>query len=489
MTVGHLTPAPGPPDQPGTPATPGQAGTPRTLGPGAPGQPGTPGRPGAAGPAGLPRLIPAGAAPDAGLAGHLARLGPLPYPADAGALIGEVAAAGLTGRGGAAFPTARKLAAVREIADRGEHHGGGRGSAASGRGPVTGGRAPVVIGNGAEGEPASRKDASLLWLAPHLVLDGLQLATLATGATRTILCVHRDGGLTGHLAQALAQRAAAGTDRAAVQLIEVPGRFLAGEESALVATVSGEPARPRFKQPPVYRRGVSGRPTLVQNVETLAQLALIARFGAGWFAAAGTAAEPGSMLCTVHRGDGGSHVIEAALGTPLGSLLRLGGDVGAVLCGGYHGTWLTRAQAAGLSLDNAALRTAGAFAGAGVLAELPASRCGLAETARVARYLALESAGQCGPCFNGLPRIAGALAQLAEPGPAPEVIGDVRRWAGLVAGRGACHHPDGLVRFVASALTVFAAEIDAHGAGRCSATDARPFLPVPAAAATEADWS
>jgi NADH:ubiquinone oxidoreductase subunit F (NADH-binding) len=424
------------------------------------------GQPGPQAPAGLPRLIPAGAAPDAGLDGHLARLGPLPYPPGADALIAEVAAAGLTGRGGAAFPVHRKLAAVRAA-----------------------GRPPVVVGNGAEGEPASRKDATLLWLAPHLVLDGLQLAALATGATRTILCVHRDTGLTAHLARALGHRAAAGTDRAAVQLIEVPGRFLAGEESALVSTVSGEPARPRFKQPPVYERGVSGRPTLVQNVETLAHLALLARFGAGWFAAAGTAAEPGSMLCTVHRADGGSHVTETALGTPIRSLLQLGGDVQAVLCGGYHGAWLTLEHAADLRLDNASLRPAGAFAGAGVLAELPASRCGLAETARVARYLALESAGQCGPCFNGLPRIAGALAQLAEPGPAPEVIADVRRWAGLVAGRGACHHPDGLVRFVASALTVFGAEIAAHAAGRCSATDPRPFLPVPPAAATEADWS
>jgi len=430
------------------------------------GDPGLASAPGPRAPAGLPRLIPAGAVPDASPAGHLARLGPLPWPPSAGALIAEVAAAGLTGRGGAAFPVHRKLAAVRAA-----------------------GRPPVVVGNGAEGEPASRKDASLLWLAPHLVLDGLQLAALATGATRTILCVPRGDQCVGHLAQALAYRAAAGTDRVAVALIEVPDRFLAGEESALVATVNGEPARPRFKQPPVYQRGVSGRPTLVQNVETLAHLALIARFGATWFGAAGTPAEPGSMLCTVHRADGGSHVTEAALGTPVRSLLRLGGDVQAVLCGGYHGAWLTPEHAAALSLDNASLRPAGAFAGAGVLAELPASTCGLAETARVARYLALESAGQCGPCFNGLPRIAGALAQLAEPRPAAQVLTDVRRWAGLVEGRGACHHPDGMVRLVASALSVFRAEIGAHAAGRCSATDAAPFLPVPPAAATEADWS
>jgi NADH:ubiquinone oxidoreductase subunit F (NADH-binding) len=416
-------------------------------------------------PAGLPRLIPADAVPDSSLDAHLARLGPLPYPPSAGALIGVAEAAGLTGRGGAGFPVHRKLTAV-----------------------VQAGRRPVVVGNGAEGEPASSKDGSLLWLAPHLVLDGLQLVASAAGATRALLYVHRDAALIAYLSQALQRRFAAGTDRARVELVEAPDRFLAGEESALVNVINGETARPQFKRPPVYERGVGGRPTLVQNVETLAHLALIARFGADWFRAAGTSAEPGSMLCTVHRADGGRHVVEAELGAPIRSLVRLGG-VQAVLCGGYHGAWLDPEHAARLSLANASLRPAGSFAGAGVLAELPADRCGLAETARVARYLALESAGQCGPCFNGLPRMAGALADLAGPRPGGQVITDVRRWAGLVEGRGACHHPDGFVRFVRSALAVFGPEIGRHARGQCSATDRRPFLPVPAAAAAEADWS
>jgi NADH:ubiquinone oxidoreductase subunit F (NADH-binding) len=417
-------------------------------------------------PAGLPRLIPGGAGPDAGLGAHLARLGPLPYPPSADALIGVAEAAGLTGRGGAAFPVHRKLSAV-----------------------IGSGRRPVVVGNGAEGEPASSKDGSLLWLAPHLVLDGLQLVASAAGASRTLLLVHRDAALIAHLSRALEHRFAAGTDRALVELVEAPPRFLAGEESALVNFINGETARPQFKRPPVYERGVGGRPTLVQNVETLAHLALIARFGAGWFRAVGSPAEPGSMLCTVHRADGGSHVVEAELGAPIRSLLRLGPGVQAVLCGGYHGAWLDPEQAARLSLANASLLPAGSFAGAGVLAELPAGRCGLAETARVARYLALESAGQCGPCFNGLPRIAGALADLAGPRPGGQVLSDVRRWAGLAEGRGACHHPDGFVRFVRSALAVFGPEIGRHAQGQCSATDRRPFLPVPAAAAGEADWS
>jgi NADH:ubiquinone oxidoreductase subunit F (NADH-binding) len=108
----------------------------------------------------------------------------------------------------------------------------------------------------------------------------------------------------------------------------------------------------------------------------------------------------------------------------------------------------------------------------------------------VTRYLALESAGQCGPCFNGLPRIATVLDELAGSRPDPRALAAIRRWAGLVEGRGACHHPDGTVRFVRSALHVFAEEIDLHERGRCSAPAGRPFLPLPAdAPTTEADWS
>src|SRR5580704_15080851 len=181
------------------------------------------------------------------------------------------------------------------------------------------------------------------------------------------------------------------------------------------------------------------------------------------------------MLATVYRPDGGgsggssppgqqskTRVVETELGAPLSSLLSSGAETQAWLIGGYHGTWLPLPQAAGLALDNETLRKYGAAAGAGVLVALPADRCGLTEAARVTGYLAAESAGQCGPCLNGLPRIAAGLAELGGPGDRKQVRADVERWAGLVTGRGACHHPDGTVRFVRSALTVFAQEIGRH---------------------------
>ncbi len=421
---------------------------------------------------GLHRLLPPSRRqPGADLAGHVRAHGPLPYYGAAGGLIAEIRSARLTGRGGAGFPVAVKMTAVADSRGR-----------------------AVVVGNGAEGEPASRKDKQLLWLSPHLVLDGLQLAAETVGARRAYLYVHRDDRLHRLLADALAERSAAGCDRVAVELVAAPPRFLAGEESALANRVAGGLALPTFKQPRIFERGVGGAPTLVQNVETLAHVALIARRGAAWFREVGTAAEPGSMLVTCHHAGGASRVSEVPIGAPLADVLGLGREPAqAVLTGGYHGTWIPAAQAALLPLTNSALRQAGATLGAGVLAALPSQSCGLAETARVLRYLAAESAGQCGPCLSGLPRIAGAFTQLSQLEPDRRCLADLERWAGLVAGRGACHHPDGTVRLVRSALGVFSGEIERHLRGRCTAdrapaggpgrvpaTAPASFLPLPA---------
>ena len=415
----------------------------------------------------LPRLLPAGNQPME-LAAHLQVHGEMHYRGGPRMLIHTIESAGLTGRGGAAFPTHRKLTAVAD--QKG---------------------VPVVVGNGAEGEPASDKDKTLLWSSPHLVLDGLQLAAETVGARRAYLYVHRNPQLVHRLESALAERATARLDRLEVQLVSAPPRFLAGEESALASRVQGGPALPRFTPPRVFESGVKGAPTLVQNVESLAQLALISRHGPAWFRSVGTEAEPGSMLTTVRLANGGGGVTEVAIGTPISRLLRLSElPARAVLVGGYHGAWLTPEQAGRLTLSNADLRPLGAAVGAGVLAALPADRCGLVESARVVQYLALESAGQCGPCLNGLPSIAATFAQIAERRSSPSAPHDLQRWSSLVERRGACHHPDGTVRFLRSALTVFADEVALHEAGGCSAGTYEPFLPIPAGSPDHKDdWT
>lgn len=382
--------------------------------------------------------------PATSFAEHVARHGPLPV-VDLHAVVER---AGLAGRGGAGFPTAGKLRSVTA-------------AAAATR------KAPVVVANGSEGEPAAAKDATLLVLAPHLVLDGLALVAASLGAGRAYLAA--DPSMLPALAGHLADR----RDPVRVRLHPVAEAFLSGEESALCAALEGKPPLPRTKFPPVRERGVDGRPTLVLNVETLARLALIAR---------GEDRAAASMLVTRRMEIAGTpwvDVVDAPLGSRIGDVLRLD-DAQAVLIGGYAGAWVEVRRAADLRLDRASLAPAGAALGAGVLAALPSDRCGLRESARVVGYLATQSAGQCGPCLNGLPRIAAALDLLARPAPPPSgLLRDLERWSGLLPGRGACSHPDATVRLVASALRVFSDELSRHRAGRCSAPVGRPFLPVP----------
>ncbi|MET0492868.1 MAG: NADH-ubiquinone oxidoreductase-F iron-sulfur binding region domain-containing protein [Actinoplanes sp.] len=378
---------------------------------------------------------------------HLGRHG-LPPVYDAARLIALLRDAGLTGRGGAGFPAWRKVEAVARA-----------------------GRTPVVVANGSEGEPASGKDRALLAYQPHLVLDGLQLVARALGARTAHVCVgapSADG-----MRAAIAARRGAGLDPVAVTVTVAPDAFVAGEESAVVAAVSGRPALPGDKRVRVTESGVGGAPTLVQNVETLAQLALIARHGPAWFRAAGTADEPGTFLATVSGAVGAPGVVEAGYGVRLGDLIdAAGGSVSAlqaVLLGGYHGGWVPARPE--IAISRAGLAPYGASPGAGIVVALPIGMCGLTETARIAGYLAGQSAGQCGPCINGLPRLAETLDDLARWRARPGLPAEVERLAALVAGRGACRHPDGTVRLVRSAMRAFSADVVAHLAGRCLAVD------------------
>ncbi|HJZ60666.1 MAG TPA: NADH-ubiquinone oxidoreductase-F iron-sulfur binding region domain-containing protein, partial [Miltoncostaeaceae bacterium] len=262
-----------------------------------------------------------------------------------------------------------------------------------------------------------------------------------------------------------------------IRLEQVPERFVAGEERALVHWLNSGPAKPTAGARP-FQRGVHGRPTLVQNVETLANVALIARYGPDWFRAAGTDDEPGTVLATLLGGVGRPGVVETEPGVALGDLVaRAGGTAGrpaAVLLGGYFGAWIP-ASALDLPFTTDALGPLGAR----VVAVLPEGTCGLAETARVVRWLAGESARQCGPCRFGLPAVAGALEGLASGASGLPALRRLEQLGGTIAGRGACAHPDGVVRLVRTALDVFAAEVSAHLDGCCSAAGGAPVLPVP----------
>ncbi len=412
----------------------------------------------------LPRLLPPvpGTGP-VSLGDHLAGYGPLPRWRADGAwrarLIAEVDRARLAGRGGAGFPAAIKLAALARA------------------------RGAVVVANGTEGEPASAKDKVLMARSPHLVLDGVVAAAELTGAREAVVVAHP--AVTEVVAQAAGERRRARLDRIRIQVLPAAGTFVAGEASAVVRWIEQGVPVPAWRPVRLAERGLRGRPTLVSNVETLAHLALIVRYGADWFAGVGTAGEPGSMLVTLAGAVRRPGVYEIAIGTPVAQVLAAGGGpaapLGALLIGGYFGTWVDARQAAGRPFSREGLAGLGAGVGAGLIAALPAGACGLEQTARLARYLAGQSAGQCGPCVLGLDAIAGELAALAA-GTGPD-LGRLRRWIGQVgAGRGACKHPDGTVTMIASALELFRDEVAEHMAGWCTGTGgAAALLPVPGA--------
>jgi NADH:ubiquinone oxidoreductase subunit F (NADH-binding) len=351
----------------------------------------------------LPRLLAGlGAERTAGLQGHERYYGPLPLPGHSHGrsrdhsrghsrgrssrsegrrperLIDIVEAAGLTGRGGAGFPAGRKMRSV---------------AAGPGR--------KVVVANGAEGEPASRKDRLLLSELPHLVLDGITLAAQAVGADEAYLCVHgSEDVLLGILDDAVEERRVAGLDPVPIQVTGIPGRYVSSEQSSIVQYLNGGPGKPTFSPPRPHQRGVNGNPTLVHNVETLAHLALIARYGDRWFRGAGLPSAPGSMLVTVSGAVARPGVYEIEMGTPIGQVVMLAGGpaepLQALLVGGYFGAWLQAEVAWPVPMTHAGLKAVSGAMGAGIVIALPVSSCPIAETARVVRYLAEESAGQCG---------------------------------------------------------------------------------------------
>jgi NADH:ubiquinone oxidoreductase subunit F (NADH-binding) len=422
----------------------------------------------------LPRLL-AGVRPQGAmtLADHLAIHGRMPPVRGrrrrrdrehAAALIDEIERSGLLGHGGAAFPTATKLRAVA----------GGRGHA-------------IVVANGAEGEPASLKDRTLLEMAPQLVLDGAVAAAEAVGADEVIVCACETAAAAIHsLGQAIEERAAepAAGRSLKLHLRTIPSHYVAGQESALVNYLGGGPAKPTFTPPLPFEQGLGRRPTLVDNVETLAHVALIARHGASWFRQLGTPSQPGSALVTLSGPVTDPGVYEIEHGASLASLIDAAGGITAgvrgALMGGYAGAWVSSEWLSGVALSNEHLAAHGASLGAGVVLLLSDRACPVAETARVARWMAGQSVRQCGPCTNGLDGLAGTLEQLAFNGADASVTRRIERLASLTARRGACGHPDGAVNLILSALETFHADFAEHARhGACDCCSRPSELPLP----------
>jgi NADH:ubiquinone oxidoreductase subunit F (NADH-binding)/ferredoxin len=402
--------------------------------------------------AGLDRM------PRLDLDAHREIFGPLPR-LSIEELISMAEQVDLRGQGGAAFPFARKLRAVVASAEATDS-------------PT------IVVVNATEGEPGSVRDKMLLIRSPYLILSGAALVAEALGADEIIVGVAGNELANRSLEAAIAAESGL---RKMVRVVQVPDRFISGESGALVRGINGKRAIPPGTKVLASDFGVDDLPTLLSNATTFAQLAVLALLGPERFAAVGTADEPGTVLLSVGGSAAHPAVVEVPTGLPLAAVLDIcqapAGD--GVLVGGYHGTWLAAETAYVAPVSREGLATVGGTLGSGIVLPLGDGTCPLGEVSRIASYLAGESAGQCGPCKLGLPAIARALAALVDGSGGIEALDVARRSAAGVNGRGACSHPDGVTRFVLSALEVFTEDLAAHVFHSSCGRPVRGVLPLP----------
>ena len=368
---------------------------------------------------------------------------PAPEPIGAVDLVALTEQSGLRGRGGAGFPFSRKLSTA-----------------------IASGRKRTVVVNASEGEPGSAKDSALMITSAHLVLDGAELVAgaLESSTVRVVIPAERPA-VGAALLEAIAERSGG---RAQYEVQQTGGTFVGGQARAVIELAEGRENLPVTSWAPEAVARIKGRPTLLSNAETYAQLACLAALGAAEYRNAGLADEPGTTLLTV-AGDGPSGVVlEVPFGVELAQVLMYCGypPDSIVLMGGYHGTWMAPEHALRRRLSRADLVAAGANIGAGVVLPLDPASCPVEATARIVAYLAAHSARRCGPCKNGLPVLAQSVDDLFRDGD-QRISNRIKELVAIVTGRGACAHPDGTARLVRSLFTAFPDEVRAHENRRC----------------------
>jgi NADH:ubiquinone oxidoreductase subunit F (NADH-binding) len=397
---------------------------------------------------------------------HVAVHGPLALPNRKGAhqfrdqILNEIDASGLTGRGGGGFPTGTKLRAY-----------------------IQGHRRHAMVINVMEGEPAAQKDSVLACYAPHLILDGAEiLATIVHAPSITVAVARDNPAAFDSLSAAVAERQSRGKRPFDIKVVAPPSRYVASEESALANWLDGGMSLPTFRESKPARLPVRGRGAVVDNAETAAAVALIARHGGTWFASGGINGAAGTTLITIAGAVADPGVFEVPLGTPVRDVLALAKPIAAptaLLLGGYGGTFVGP-EALDRPYSRNGLVDIGGNLGAGVIIVFNSSSCIVAEAARIARWMANESAGQCGPCVFGLPAMAAELGKLAAGSKDPALERSLTNHFEVINGRGACAHPDGVVRMARTALAVAGDDVANHLQGQpCAASRNDTILNLP----------
>jgi NADH:ubiquinone oxidoreductase subunit F (NADH-binding) len=367
-------------------------------------------------------------------------------------VIDVVAESGLRGRGGGGFPTGEKWRAIREVGT-GERY---------------------VVCNAAEGEPATFKDRHLLRTNPYQVLEGLLIAAYAIGAAGAYIGLKEAfAPESSALVRAAQEMHDAGVaDPVPVEVVYGPDLYLFGEETGLLEVIEGRPPLPRSHRP--YMEGLFAQPpaenpTLVNNVETLANVPHIVREGPDWLRTSGTDRSPGTMLFTVTGDVEREGVFELPLGTPLRGLVE---DVaGGVIAGGVlkaivpgASTTVLVASQLDVPLDFEAMADAGSGLGSGGFAVFDDSTCAVQLASLYSRFLWIESCGQCPPCKFGSGEITAHLDRIERGRGDAGDVGLMLARAKTVTDGQKCALPTGESLLMQSLLQTFTHEFEGHEA-------------------------
>ena len=321
-------------------------------------------------------------------------------------VIEEITKSGLRGRGGAGFPTGRKWGFCRNAP----------------------GEEKYVICNADEGDPGAFMDRSILEADPHCVIEGMTIAGYAVGATEGYIYVRAEYPLAVKRFRIALEQAqergllggdilGSGLDFA-VRVKEGAGAFVCGEETALIASIESRRGMPRPRPPFPAQSGLNGKPTIINNVKTLASVPVVINRGAEWFASLGTERSKGTAVFALTGKITNSGLVEVPMGTPLATIVfDIGGGIPrgkqlkAVQTGGPSGGCLP-AQLIDLPVDYESLTQAGSIMGSGGMVVMDDSTC-MVEIARYfLSFTQAESCGKCAPCRLGTRQMLEILTRI-----------------------------------------------------------------------------
>jgi len=379
-------------------------------------------------------------------------------------IVKIVSDAGLRGRGGAGFPTGKKWQFTREVPEQPRY----------------------LVMNGGEDEPGSKKDRVLLENLPHLVIEGVILSAYAIGASKAYLYINaRYDDAIKSITDALAEARAAsywgekilGSDfNLDLEIIPAPHNYVAGEDTAVLEVIEGKKPLPRQKPPFPVTVGLFGKPTSVNNVETLANVAPMFLKGAAWYRKFGTAESAGTMIFSLNDDVNRPGVYELPFGTPLrylietcGGGLRSGLPIKAIMPAAPSSAFLPP-EKIDTPLDHNSMRDAGSGLGCGVVKLISEGTCIVEEVLRIADFFTAESCGQCPACRMETNALSMMMKKVQAGQGGQPILEQFGKILAFNKGKGFCN----LIAMpgppIESALKLFPADFEAHlTTGKCPA--------------------